>query len=105
MDIATLEPGPSGRGGGDWPTSAPPRRPVAVKRLKPHVLEVEDDVLSFIQEARLLVSLKHPSIIEFIGVGCTDDSTTEAQWRTMYLVQEVRGAPCVCGVWCAGGAR
>ena len=67
----------------------PKHRVVAVKRLKANILESEDDVFSFITEARLLVRLQHPSIVEYIGLGCEDASSPEAQWRTMYLVQEV----------------
>lgn len=51
----------SGGGGGTWPAGGSPRaqpRTVAVKRLKPNVIESEDDVLCFIQEARLLVNLQ-----------------------------------------------
>lgn len=33
---------------------------------------------------------QHPSIIEYIGLGAVDHSCPEAEWRTMYLVQEVR---------------
>ena len=34
-------------------------RVVAVKRLKPEVLEVEEDVVSFVNEARLLLKLRN----------------------------------------------
>ena len=90
---------------------------VAVKRLKPNVLECEDDVFSFVAEARLLLALRHPSIIQYIGIGCADASIPEAQWRTMYLVQEVGGGLRAGGVlqhcggvprpaaWRRGGAR
>ncbi|PSC71657.1 60S ribosomal L37a [Micractinium conductrix] len=44
----------------------------------------------FISEARLLIKMEHhPSIIGYIGLGCEDASTPEAQWRTLYLVQEL----------------
>ncbi len=39
-------------------TAAPPQK-VAVKQLKPHILEGEDDVLNFIQEARLLLRMRN----------------------------------------------
>ena len=62
MDTAQLVRPPSGGGGGgSWPAGDAPcvqSQTVAVKRLKPHVLESEDDVLCFIQEARLLVNLR-----------------------------------------------
>ena len=91
----------------DWPPSgaaAPAAAPrtVAVKRLKPHVLESEDDVVAFIQEARLLTRLRHPSIIEFIGLGTSDASCPEAAWRTMFLVQEVRWSACAWGSFSGG---
>ena len=70
--------------------AAAPPQVVAVKRLKVTVVEAEDDVCAFIHEARLLIKLRHPSVIQYIGLGCGDTTTREAQWRTMYLVQEVR---------------
>lgn len=96
VELAHLSPAPPGS---DASTDAPHTttsggttkggsQVVAVKRLKPHVLESEEDVCSFIQEARLLIKMRHSSIVEYIGLGCADDSTPEAQWRTMYLVQE-----------------
>ena len=38
---------------------------------------------------------QHPSIVEYIGLGAVDHSCPEAEWRTMYLVQEV----CSLGGW------
>ena len=64
---------------------------VAVKRLKPHVLLNEDDVFRFVAEASLLIQLQHLSIIRYIGMGAEDTSCQEAEWRTMFLVQEVGG--------------
>lgn len=61
MDTAQLVWPPSGGGSSErWPATGSPTnaQTVAVKRLKPHVLESEDDVLCFIQEARLLVNLR-----------------------------------------------
>ena len=39
----------------------------------------------------IIVPPQHPSVIEYIGLGAVDHSSPEAEWRTMYLVQEVRG--------------
>ena len=42
----------------DAPNGASPRL-VAVKTLKPHVLESEEDVMDFIDEVRVLIRLNH----------------------------------------------
>ena len=103
VETAQLLPDPAAAAAvaaGQWPEGEEPPKPrvVAVKRLKANILESEDDVFSFITEARLLIRLQHPSIVEDIGLGCADASSQEAQWRTMYLVQEVGGPG-----WVAGG--
>ena len=96
VETAQLLPDPAAAAAaaaGQWPEGEEPSKPriVAVKRLKANILESEDDVFSFITEARLLIRLQHPSIVDYIGLGCEDASSQEAQWRTMYLVQEVGG--------------
>ena len=59
VDTAELVWAKSSSSSNNWLASSSSRvRTVAVKRLKPHVLESKDEVLSFIQEARLLVNLR-----------------------------------------------
>lgn len=113
VDMAQLQPAEGGDERSSAGGSSVPRT-VAVKRLKAQVLENEEDVVAFIQEARLLIQLKHPAIIEFIGLGAADESSREAEWRTMFLVQEVRALPAhggttagwdCCGLWEACSRR
>lgn len=66
--------------------SVPPQ--VAVKRLKLDTTSNENDVLDFIAEVRILHRLNHPNIVKFVGFGCLDNSSREAEWRTIFLVQE-----------------
>ncbi|KAL4421519.1 hypothetical protein ABPG75_010810 [Micractinium tetrahymenae] len=81
--------GAGGAGAGNWPASGSDKQIVAVKRLKPHVLESERDCWAFVSEARLLMTVPpHPSIVKYVGLGCQDASILEAQWRTLFLVQE-----------------
>ncbi|PNW73230.1 hypothetical protein CHLRE_14g623950v5 [Chlamydomonas reinhardtii] len=61
---------------------------VAVKRLKPEIVNHEQDLQSFLAEAALMRKLHHKRIVQFIGVGSTDPSSEEAKRRTMFLVQE-----------------
>lgn len=67
--------------------SLPPTQ-VAIKRLKDHSMKSEGDVLDFIEEVRVLHRLNHPNIVGFVGFGCLDTSSREAEWRTIFLVQE-----------------
>ena len=56
VERAELLPKP----GASTPDGSPLQpRTVAVKRLKPEVLEVEEDVVSFVTEARLLLKLRN----------------------------------------------
>lgn len=71
-------------------------RPVAVKQLRPDVLKNENDRQSFLKEAKLLKEMKHPCIVDFLGVGYTDVASLESETKScskdvqesVYLVQE-----------------
>ncbi|CAD7700290.1 unnamed protein product [Ostreobium quekettii] len=57
-------------------------RPVAVKRLKPELLEQEGELNKFVEEAKLLRTIRHEYITEFIGLG------GDRRGTGMYIVQE-----------------
>ncbi|KAG2429957.1 hypothetical protein HYH02_013908 [Chlamydomonas schloesseri] len=61
---------------------------VAIKRLKPEIVNHQQDLQSFLAEAALMRKLHHKRIVEFIGVGSTDASSEDAKRRSMFLVQE-----------------
>lgn len=68
-------------------------RPVAVKQLKPALLEDPVELKLFLHEMRLLRKLRHPSIVELIGVGSEarleTDGSRDGHSMDMYLVQEL----------------
>lgn len=70
------------------PDGNQPPTQVAVKRLKIQLMKMESDVLDFIEEIRLMQKLRHDHIVKFIGFGCLDSSTREAEWRTVVLISE-----------------
>lgn len=70
------------------PIPYPVPQTVAVKALKNDINKSEANVVDFVEEIRVLSKLRHSSITEFIGVGANDTSTPEAQWHTLFLVQE-----------------
>ncbi|KXZ49131.1 hypothetical protein GPECTOR_23g6 [Gonium pectorale] len=80
---------PSWEGQDRTPSGKPiaPRR-VAVKRLKPAIIDHEGDLESFINEIALLRKLANRRIVEYIGVGSSDLSSEEAKRKSMFLVQE-----------------
>lgn len=70
-----------------------PLYPVAVKKLKPEVFKNQTDRQCFLNESKLLRKMRHPSIVDFLGVGYTDISTPDFEeksdaWERVYLVQE-----------------
>ncbi|KAH7622707.1 hypothetical protein Ndes2526B_g03542 [Nannochloris sp. 'desiccata'] len=66
-----------------------PPRQVAVKQLKSQVMTSASDVVDFVEEVRVLHRLSaHRNIVDFVGFGCLDTSSCEAEWRTLFLVQE-----------------
>eukprot|EP00803_Ostreobium_quekettii_P009038 evm.model.scf_1653.3 EVM.evm.TU.scf_1653.3 scf_1653:33124-35364(+) len=61
--------------------------PVALKMLKPHVLERDRDVEQFLKEADLLRRVRHPSIVEFMGLTKCESGCGEGR-PTVAIVQE-----------------
>ncbi|KAJ9530986.1 hypothetical protein QJQ45_028871, partial [Haematococcus lacustris] len=59
-------------------------RRVAVKRLRAETLSSPGDMAAFVREVAVLRKLRHPSIVEYVGVGCSDPSRPES---TLFLVQ------------------
>ncbi|KAG2482383.1 hypothetical protein HYH03_018679 [Edaphochlamys debaryana] len=74
--------------GADAPAGPPAGRVVAVKRLKPEIVNHQGDLESFMNEVSVQRKLANKRIVEYIGVGSTDASSEEARRRTMFLVQE-----------------
>eukprot|EP00798_Chlamydomonas_sp_ICE-L_P031247 gene31247-6391_t len=62
---------------------------VAVKKLKPGVIQNPTCVQRFYDEVRLLRKLDHPNIMRYIGIGCIEASTEKKQQETMFLACEV----------------
>ncbi|KAG2486096.1 hypothetical protein HYH03_015191 [Edaphochlamys debaryana] len=77
-----------GAGAAECGGGVPPARLVAVKRLKPEVVNHQHDLESFLSEVALLKKLSHKRVVDFIGVGSADVSSGEARRRTLFLVQE-----------------
>lgn len=65
-----------------------PLVPVAVKKLKSHVLSNAVDLREFLSEANTLRRLKHKHIVEFKGVGCMEPHSPETMTTSLYIVQE-----------------
>eukprot|EP00195_Chlamydomonas_chlamydogama_P013792 CAMPEP_0202899216 /NCGR_PEP_ID=MMETSP1392-20130828/7510_1 /ASSEMBLY_ACC=CAM_ASM_000868 /TAXON_ID=225041 /ORGANISM="Chlamydomonas chlamydogama, Strain SAG 11-48b" /LENGTH=475 /DNA_ID=CAMNT_0049585339 /DNA_START=83 /DNA_END=1507 /DNA_ORIENTATION=+ len=61
---------------------------VAVKRLKPEVLQGSDDLKEFLTEANLLRKLKHSNIVSIRGIGAAELQSLDAARRSMYVVME-----------------
>lgn len=64
-------------------------RMVVVKRLKPEIVKHELDLANFINEVALLRKLSHKRVVEYIGAGCTDNSSEDTRRQSMFLVQEL----------------
>src|ERR1700733_8516578 len=47
-------------------------RPVAIKRLYPHLAKDPDFVAMFLDEARLAARIKHPNVVQTLDVVSTD---------------------------------
>lgn len=67
---------------------APEALNVAVKFLKPNLLNSPRDLQDFVNEARLLRKIRHPHIVEFIGVGKVDGGGPGQPVRAVYIVHE-----------------
>mmetsp|Transcript_28888 Transcript_28888/g.81348 ORF Transcript_28888/g.81348 Transcript_28888/m.81348 type:complete len:391 (+) Transcript_28888:184-1356(+) len=67
---------------------APSGRKVAVKRLHPELVDNSHDLRDFISECAILRKLRHPHLVEFLGVGSSEMGTPEKELKSLYLVQE-----------------
>ena len=61
-------------------------RPVAVKSLKPELLKDPAEIRLFLSENAVLRKIRHPHIIELIGVGGAKDPA--GAFRELFIVQE-----------------
>ena len=68
-------------------------KPVAVKTLKPHLLESVSDVEMFLKETELMRKLKNMNVVDLIGVGGKTNAA-EGAFIDLYIVQE----------YCPGGS-
>ena len=62
-------------------------RPVAVKKLKLEHLEDPVEVKLFLEEIRMMMSVRHPNIVELVGTGGSKDE--KGEYKDLYVVQEV----------------
>ncbi|GAX84910.1 hypothetical protein CEUSTIGMA_g12331.t1 [Chlamydomonas eustigma] len=62
---------------------------VAVKKLKPSIVSHEEDLQSFLAEIALMRKLNHNYIVDYIGIGYTDNSSQTSQRSSMFLVSEL----------------
>lgn len=69
-------------------------RLVAVKTLKPELLENPKDVKLFLKETELMRKIRHPAIVDLIGVGGKIDPSGSENFLDLYIVQE----------YCSGGS-
>eukprot|EP00798_Chlamydomonas_sp_ICE-L_P004213 gene4213-14326_t len=66
----------------------PVKIPVAVKRLKPHVMKSNVDLKAMYKEVALLKKLKQSNVVEFIGFGSWDTTDTMTAQTSLFLVEE-----------------
>lgn len=66
-------------------------RLVAVKTLKPELLEHPEEVKLFLKETELMRKIKHPTIVELVGIGSKCDSSDSESILDLYIVQEFCG--------------
>eukprot|EP00210_Caulerpa_lentillifera_P006598 g6303.t1 len=64
------------------------REVVAVKKLKPGVIEDDKDLKELIEESNVLRKLQHRGIVQFKGIGCFDDSSIESMQESIFLAEE-----------------
>ncbi|KAG7669254.1 hypothetical protein Ndes2526B_g05554 [Nannochloris sp. 'desiccata'] len=69
-------------------------RLVAVKTLKPELIENPTEVKLFLQETELMRKIRHPSIVDLIGFGGKIDPSGSENFLDLYIVQE----------FCSGGS-
>ncbi len=60
---------------------------VAVKTLKPELLENPEDVKLFLKETELMRKIRNPAIVDLIGVGGKIDPTGGENFLDLYIVQ------------------
>ena len=61
---------------------------VAVKRLKPELVQNPTDLQCFVAECSTLRELSHPNVVSFLGVGSDNKATVEDELKSLFLVQE-----------------
>ena len=61
---------------------------VAVKRLKPELVQNPTDLQCFVAECSTLRELSHPNLVSFLGVGSDNKATVEDELKSLFLVQE-----------------
>jgi len=64
------------------------RETVAVKKLKPGVIEDDEDLKELVEESNLLRRVKHKGIVEFKGIGCFDETSVESMRTSIFLAEE-----------------
>ncbi|KAF5837365.1 kinase-like domain-containing protein [Dunaliella salina] len=63
-------------------------RPVAVKQLKPQVLQEPHDLKDFLMEVNVMRKLKHSNIVAILGIGASDLSSLDGMRGTMFVLME-----------------
>jgi serine/threonine protein kinase len=66
-------------------------RLVAIKTLKPELLENPADVKLFLKETELMRKIRHPAIVDLIGVGGKIDNGGSENFLDLFIVQEFCG--------------
>lgn len=66
---------------------------VAVKRLKTHLINNDQELQEFVSEGQCLKRLRNPNIVEFVGLGFHSHALSDAVQRdSMFIVQEFMNA-------------
>jgi serine/threonine protein kinase len=63
-------------------------RLVAVKTLKPELLENPVEVKLFLKETELMRKIRHPAIVDLIGIGGMIDPSDNKNFLNLYIIQE-----------------
>ncbi|CAD7702538.1 unnamed protein product [Ostreobium quekettii] len=64
---------------------------VAIKALKPGIIEDDEDMKELIQEANLLRKMEHKYIVRFCGVGSYETDSVCAMRETVFFAEEFMG--------------
>uniref|UniRef100_A0A7S3R107 Protein kinase domain-containing protein n=1 Tax=Dunaliella tertiolecta TaxID=3047 RepID=A0A7S3R107_DUNTE len=63
-------------------------KPVAVKQLKPQVLQEPHDLKDFLMEVNVMRKLTHSNIVAILGIGASDLSSLDGMRGSMYVLME-----------------